>query len=52
MNPKGWLWAWIAWVWGSSDYGSKKNVETTLKRVALITAIIFVASVTMLPYIQ
>lgn len=52
MTPKGWLGAWIAGMWGSSDYGSKKNVENTLKRIALITAIIFVAAAAMLPYTQ
>ena len=50
MSPKWWLWAWIAWVWWSSDYGSKKSVESTLKRVAVITSIIFVVTAIMLPY--
>ena len=50
MTPKGWLWAWIAGVWGSSDYGSKKSVENTLKRVAIVTSILFVVVCIALPY--
>lgn len=52
MSPKGWLGAGIAGASGGGDYGSKKSVETTLKKVAIITAIIFVATVIALPYTQ
>lgn len=53
MSPKGWLGAGIAWFgWASGDYGSKKSVETTLKKVAIVTSIIFVAVSILLPYVQ
>lgn len=52
MNPKGWLWAWLAGVWWWGDYWSKKSVETTLKSVAYVTSIIFVAVSLVLPYIE
>ncbi len=51
MSPKWWLWAWIAWFgWWAWDYGSKKSVEWTLKKVAYVTSIIFVLSSIILPY--
>jgi preprotein translocase subunit SecG len=50
MSPKWWLWAWIAWTSGWSDYWSKKSVESTLKTVAIVTSIIFVATSLFLPY--
>jgi preprotein translocase subunit SecG len=50
MSPKWWLWAWIAWGWGWGDYGSKKSVESTLKNIAYVTALVFVLSALFLPY--
>lgn len=52
MSPKWWLGAWLAgssW-WG--DYGSKKSVEWTLKKTAVIAIIIFMVAVAILPYSQ
>jgi len=35
---------------GGSEYGSKKSIETTLKKVAIVTAVIFVVVSLILPY--
>lgn len=54
MAPKGWIWfglGWAAGIW-SNEYGSKKSLETTLKKVAIVAAIIFVLCVFFLPYVQ
>lgn len=51
MNPK---WGLGFWIWGLSwvnEYWSKKSVETTLKRTAIISAILFVILVLIYPYI-
>jgi len=50
MSPKGWLGLGIGWAAGGSDYGSKKTLETKLKKVALISALLFVISAVILPY--
>lgn len=52
MSPKGGLGMGIAGMSGMGEYGSKKSVENTLKKSALISAIIFVGSVIFLPYTQ
>lgn len=52
MTPKWWLGAGIAGIWGSNEYGSKKSVESTLKKIAVITAIIFTLCVIFLPYVK
>lgn len=52
MSPKWWLWFWIGWAAGSNEYGSKKSVEHTLKKVAIITSILFMLCVIALPYIN
>lgn len=50
MSPKGGLGLGIGGVASSNEYGSKKSIESTLKKVALISGIIFVAVVLYLPY--
>lgn len=50
MSPKWWLWIGIGGMSGVNEYGSKKSLETTLKKVALFTSLIFVVSVVILPY--
>lgn len=50
MSPKGWLWLGIGWAAGWGDYGSKKTLETKLKRVALICGLLFIISSIILPY--
>ncbi len=52
MSPKGGLGLGIGGVASSNEYGSKKSIESTLKKVALVTGIIFVAVVLYLPYVQ
>ncbi len=51
MSPKWWLWI-IAWFSWSNEYWSKKSVETTLKKTAYITAIIFIICALFLPYVD
>ena len=50
MSPKGGLGAGIAGSSGGGDYGSKKSVETTLKKVAIVSLVCFMACVVFLPY--
>ena len=50
MNPKGWLGFGIAGIAWSNEYGSKKSIETTLKKAAYISIVIFIISVILLPY--
>lgn len=52
MSPKGGLGLGIGGVSGTNEYGSKKSIESTLKKVALVTGIIFVAVVLYLPYVK
>ncbi len=50
MTPKGGLGMGIAgmsWMW---EYGSKKSVENTLKKSAIISAVVFIGTVIFLPY--
>lgn len=52
MSPKGGLGIGI---WGMSaggEYGSKKSVETTLKKVSYITAAIFLFCAVAYPYLD
>lgn len=50
MSPKGWLWLGLGWMSNSGEYGSKKTIEWTLKKVALAASLIFVISALILPY--
>lgn len=50
MSPKWWIGFGIGWQSGSNEYWSKKSIETTLKKVAVITGIIFVVCACILPY--
>lgn len=52
MSPKWWLGAAIGWIGWSDEYGSTKSLEWKLKKVALITSIIFVVIALILPYMQ
>lgn len=52
MSPKGWLWAAIGWIGWSDEYGSKKSLEWKLKKVALVTSILFVVIALILPFVQ
>ena len=50
MSPKGGLGFGISGIGGSNEYWSKKSIETTLKKVANISVIIFIVSAILLPY--
>jgi protein translocase SecG subunit len=50
MSPKGWLWLGLWWMSNSGEYGSKKTIEGTLKKVALISSILFAITALILPY--
>lgn len=53
MSPKGWIGFGIGGAGASSnEYGSKKSVETSLKKAALISWIIFGVVALFLPYVK
>jgi protein translocase SecG subunit len=52
MTPKGGLGLGIWWAAGSNEYGSKKSIEVTLKRTALVAGILFCICALFLPYIK
>ncbi len=51
MSPKGWLGFGIGGAGGSNEYWSKKSIEFTLKRVAMITGIAFIVVALAIPLI-
>lgn len=52
MSPKGWLGFGIGGAGGSNEYGSKKSIEYTLKKVATVTAIAFVIVAVAIPLVK
>lgn len=50
MSSKGGIWFGIGGSTSNNEYGSKKSIEHRLKRIALVAAIIFAATVVILPY--
>ncbi|MCX6823683.1 MAG: preprotein translocase subunit SecG [candidate division SR1 bacterium] len=52
MSPKGGLGLGIGGMAGGNEYGSKKTLENKLKKVALISGIIFLIASLILPYIK
>lgn len=52
MSPKGWLGFGIGGSGGNNEYGSKKSIEFTLKRIALISVILFVVIATAIPLMK
>ena len=50
MSPKGGLGLGIGGMAGGNEYGSKKTLETKLKKVALISSIVFLLVSLILPY--
>lgn len=50
MSPKGGIGLGIGGLSGGGDYGSKKSLETNLKKVAVISVVIFVLIALVLPY--
>lgn len=55
QSPKGGgigMGIWGASAWGSNEYGSKKTMEWKLKKIAIVSAILFTAIVVFLPYVK
>ncbi len=52
MSPKWWLGSAIGGLGGWDEYGSKKSLEWKLKKVALVTSIMFVVISLILPYVN
>ena len=52
MTPKWWLGMGIGGASGGGDYWSKKSVEWTLKKTAIISLAIFMACALFLPYVD
>ncbi len=51
QSAKGGLWVAIGWVSSGGDYGSKKSLETSLKRISWISGIVFVVIALFLPFL-
>jgi len=52
MSPKWGLGAAIWWWAWSSEYGSKKNAEWKLKKVAIVASLVFIIVSVVLPYVN
>ena len=53
MSPKGGIGFGIGWASaGSNEYGSQKSIESTLKNVAAVCAIVMVLCIVVRPYIK
>jgi protein translocase SecG subunit len=50
MSPKGGLGLGIGWMAWGNEYGSKKTLENKLKKVALVSGIVFLIASLVLPY--
>jgi len=50
MSPKWGIGLGIGGLSGANEYGSKKSLETKLKKVAVISVVIFVLIALILPY--
>jgi len=50
MSPKWWLGLGIGGMSNAGEYGSKKTIEWTLKKVAVIASTIFIITALILPY--
>jgi len=52
MAPKGGIWFGIGGVSTSNEYGSKKSVESTLKKTALVSIVVFTICALIYPYLN
>jgi len=50
MSPKGWLGMGMWGIASSWEYGSKKSLEGSLKKIAFASGFVFVAVSLVLPY--
>lgn len=51
MSPKGGLGLGIGGMSGMSEYGSKKTMEGKLKKIAVVSIVVFILIAIILPYI-
>lgn len=51
MSPKWGLGVWLGGMSWWGEYGSKKSVENTLKKAAVIAAIVFIVCAISYPYV-
>jgi len=52
MTPKGGLGFGVWWITTSNEYGSKKSLETTLKKSAIVSILVFTVSSMIYPYLN
>jgi protein translocase SecG subunit len=52
MSPKWGLGAALGWLGGWDEYGSKKSLEWKLKKVALVSACVFIVIALILPFVN
>jgi len=52
MTPKWWIWFWVGGMTTSNEYWSKKSMEWTLKKSAIISIAIFTACAIVYPYMN
>ena len=52
MSPKWGLGLWIGGMAWGNEYGSKKTLENKLKKVALVSSIVFLLISIILPYVK
>lgn len=50
MSPKWGLWFGVWWMSTSNEYGSKKSIESTLKKSALFSVVVFTVCIVLYPY--
>lgn len=52
MTPKWWIWFWVGGMTTSNEYWSKKSMEWTLKKTAIISIIVFTVCAIVYPYMN
>ncbi len=52
MTPKWWIWFWVGGMTTSNEYWSKKSMEWTLKKSAIISILIFTTCAIVYPYMN
>lgn len=50
MSPKWGIGLWIGGFGGGNEYGSKKSLEGRIKKVAIVSSLVFVVISLLLPY--
>ncbi len=52
MTPKWWIWFWVGGMATSNEYWSKKSMEWTLKKSAIVSILIFTTCAIVYPYMN